>query len=207
MAVLKRHLRYYRHAFDFPDFWREPFLTIGYQDIEDFGHMPQDFAFPDFKALLKKNGFNQVTCLDLFDPHADLALDLNLPVQVNYHQHFQVLFDIGSLEHVFDTKTCLEKYFNMVKVGGLLFMTTPINGYFGHGLHVFHPGLVLDALTLNGFTIDRCEYSTELGTKLFKPRAPGNMLIWLVAHKYRHIHPFVFPQQISWQDMYTKFRQ
>src|SRR5262249_10824874 len=114
--------------------------------------IPSDFQYRSLSDLLRGRG-NSVVSLDLFDNRADLRYDMNQPVPQSEHNKYGTLIDIGSLEHVFDTAQCLENCFRMVRCGGHYLLHTPVNGYFGHGLHVFNPQGLMDCLDVNGFKI------------------------------------------------------
>jgi hypothetical protein len=103
--------------------------------------------------------------------------------------------DIGCLEHVFDTKTSLENCLRMVRPGGFYFLTTPVNGFYEHGLHVFNPEALRKGLTLNGFEVVYERYSDRYGTPLEDPRKGGDVMIWLVGRKTGSFETFACPQQ------------
>jgi hypothetical protein len=111
------------------------------------------FAEPCFKLL----GASEVTSLDA-SPYeeADLIHDMNLPVSESWHARYDVVFDGGSLEHVFDYPTALSNCMQMVKVGGYFIAQTPANNWFGHGFYQFSPELFYRALSAeNGFRVTR----------------------------------------------------
>ncbi len=60
------------------------------------------------------------------------------------HERYQTVYDVGTIEHVFDTRQCFENCARMVAVGGHYFIHTPVRGYFGHGLHTFAPGILTE---------------------------------------------------------------
>jgi 2-polyprenyl-3-methyl-5-hydroxy-6-metoxy-1,4-benzoquinol methylase len=153
--------------------------------------MPPEFDFKTVELLLRSLGVERVYTLDLFDERADFQYDLNLPITTPGHA---VVADLGCLEHVFDTRQAMQNCFDMVRLGGLYMLTTPVRGYYGHGLHVFSPELIRKAVTLNGFDIVYEKYSTQWG-KPTVPSAGGNILIWLVAKKTKHSGRFITPQQ------------
>ena len=133
-------------------------VTMGLQDIDPAARADRWFDAPDLKALLEARGAN-VTTLDHFDERADLIHDLNLPVDTALHGRFDVLLDIGTIEHVFDTRQVLTTYLNLVRVGGHVCIHAPISGYCWHGLHTFHPTVLQDALNGNGCEIrNRAEH-------------------------------------------------
>ena len=53
---------------------------------------------------MHKRGVNEVRVFDLFDPRADCHYDMNLPVPPDEHERYGTFVDIGSIEHVFDTR-------------------------------------------------------------------------------------------------------
>ncbi len=202
MAILREHIPFVREIFSLDGMLAEPFLMFGYQDIQGV-NLPQDFRYKDVKELLLARGLRRVTSLDCFDPRADLRHDMNLPIPEGECERYGVVFDLGSLEHVFDTRQCIENCLRMVRVGGLYFLHTPVNGYFAHGLHVFNPDGLLDALTQNQFEILYKKYTTRSGRAVVNPNVGGDVLIWVVARKRGSIDKMVVPQQATWASCYT----
>lgn len=200
MSVIYEHLPFYREIFSIKGFLKDPLLLIGIPRMTGF--MPEDFDFQDLASLLEARGVKKVVALDLFDDQAEIRHDLNKPIPDKEAGKYEVVFDMGSIEHVFDTKQCLENYFRLVKKGGLLAIVTAVNGYLGHGLHVFNPDLLEQALKLNGFDIVYQKYVTSTGIELDSPNPKKNVLIWIVAKKRKEVRPFVVPQQEGWDELY-----
>ncbi len=192
-----------RELFALPNFFSEPFLSLGYKDItgED---LPEDFRFSDFNDLLISRGLQDIHHIDLFDPRADLVYDLNQPIPKKEYEKYQTLVDLGTLEHVFDTRQCLENCLRMVKVGGLYCLATPVKGYFKHGFHTFSPELIQSALALNNFKIIYQTYSTFVGNVIQDPLNGNNVLIWVIATKQQSLNEFVVPQQELWRHYYDQ---
>ena len=140
--------------------------------------------------------------IDLFDPRADKRYDMNQPVPQSEHERYGLFVDIGSLEHVFDTRQCLENAMRMVRTGGTYMLHAPVNGYFGHGFHVFNPEALIKVLTLNGFEVIYHRYSSQLGAPLERPSQARDVLIWLVARKLAPLEHFIVPQQAGWETIY-----
>lgn len=103
--------------------------------------------------------------------------------------------DIGSMEHVFDTRQCLENCLRMVRMSGFYLLHTPVNGYFRHGLHVFNPEGLHDALEANGFEIVYERFSTRHGGPVSDPERERDVILWIVGRKLREVGDFVSPQQ------------
>ena len=164
--------------------------------------IPAGFRHNSLTDLLGARG-NSVTSLDLFDSRAELRYDMNQPVPASEHQKYGSLIDIGSLEHVFDTAQCLENCMRMVRRGGLYMLHTPVNGYYGHGLHVFNPQGLIDCFTANGFKIVYLKYSTKFGKQVPDPSAAPDVLIWLVGRKEQDVPVCSCPQQKIWSSYYA----
>jgi hypothetical protein len=165
-----------------------------------------DLRVPDLVVYLRNRGLREIEVLDLFDPRATLRYDMNQPVPESEHERYGTLVDIGCLEHVFDTRQCLENCLRMVRPGGCYFLHTPVKGFFGHGLHALNPEGVLSALDENGFEIIYHRYCAKDGTPLDDPDAAPDVILWLVGRKLRPLGRFEVPQQGKWRGRYSAER-
>ena len=165
--------------------------------------IPQEYRVADFSQLLRNYGAKDIRVLDLFDARADLQYDMNLPLPSAECGRYGTVIDIGSLEHVFDTRQCLENCLGMVRVGGVYVLHAPVKGYYLHGLHTFNPEALLQALTLNGFELVYHRYSTDGGAPLDDPATGENVLIWLVGRRRVDVSGFKYPQQRGWKELYA----
>jgi hypothetical protein len=201
MAILKSHVLFYREIFAIKGILEEPFLMLGHQEFlgQDF---PEDFRYKDVKCFLMAQNIKDIKTLDLFDDRADLKYDLNYPVPEFEHGKYSTVFDIGTLEHLFDTRTCLENCLRMVKLNGMYYLHTCVNGYFAHGLHVFNPSGLINALRLNHFQIIYLKYSNGEGMPIDVLTGNENVLIWIVARKIKEMGNFIIPQQEGWETAY-----
>jgi hypothetical protein len=109
------------------------------------------------EPFLRALGASDLLSLDASDYEgADMVHDLNEPVPTDLHDRFTVVFDGGSLEHVFNVPAALASYMRMVQVGGHVIIATAGNNYFGHGFYQFSPEFfyrVFDGA--NGFAVER----------------------------------------------------
>jgi hypothetical protein len=199
--VLLTHVPYYQEIFAIPGFLRDPILCFGYQEF-DRGVTLDGNDHADLGRYFASMGLREVS-LDLFDPRSELRFDMNDPVPECEHDRYGTFIDIGSLEHVFDTRQCFENCLRMVAPGGHYLLHTPVNGYFGHGFHVFNPECLADALELNGFRVVYQKYSTQCGCPVTDPSAAGDILAWIAARKERPLTKFVCPQQRKWYTRYA----
>lgn len=84
--------------------------------------------------------------------------DMNLPIPESMVGRFDVVFDGGSLEHIFDFPTAISNVMRLVKVGGRAFISTPANNLFGHGFYQFSPELMFRIFAPeNGFELLRVQ--------------------------------------------------
>ena len=176
---------------------------MGFQDIDPAARKDSWFDVPDLNTLLESRGA-KVTTLDRFDDRANIKHGLNLPVEESLHGRFDVLLDVGTIEHVFDTRQVLINYLSLVRSGGSICIHTPVSGYCWHGLHTFHPTVMRDALTANGCEICYESFSDIRGTDIEVSEIKGrDAIVWLVAEKTRPLRDFVVPQQTAWTDIYS----
>jgi hypothetical protein len=202
MAILKHHTHLYREILELPGLLAEPLLQIGYQTIQQRPNLPEDFDYLDFKQALEARGLRDITSLDHFDPRAELQYDLNLPVPEHEYERYRTVIDIGTIEHVFDTRQCLENCLRMVTVGGHYFLVTAVKGHCGHGLHTFEPQVMSQALVLNNFEIIYHQFTSVMGDRIDDATDAEDSLIWVVGRKTAPIGRFEIPQQGRWLGYY-----
>ena len=110
------------------------------------------YADPLFRRL----GADRVQSIDASDYQgATVSFDLNDSLPPELRARASVVFDGGTLEHVFDAPTALRNCMEMVEIGGHLLVSAPANNYFGHGFYQFSPEFYFRALSReNGFEIE-----------------------------------------------------
>lgn len=107
--------------------------------------------------LLKLFGCSTVESMDIsaFEG-ANVVWDLNNPIPKELENQYDIVFDGGTIEHVFNVPIALSNCARMLKTGGSFISTCPANNYFGHGMYQFCPELFYQAFSLtNGFKTDR----------------------------------------------------
>lgn len=112
-----------------------------------------EFAEPVFKAL----GARSVNSLDAsaFEG-AEFVHDLNQPVDASLKQRFDLVYDGGTLEHVFNFPVALQNCMEMLRLGGRFITHTCANNWCGHGFYQFSPELFYNVLGAdNGFEVER----------------------------------------------------
>lgn len=91
----------------------------------------------DLKTVFNILGFKSVISVDL-NERADIRLDLSQPIPFEYHAKADLVFDPGTLEHIFDVKMAIENINFFVKKGGVVSHMSPIS-FYQHGFFNFNP--------------------------------------------------------------------
>lgn len=163
-----------------------------------------------FFALL---GFEEVHSLDVTHlENATFVHDLNLPIpQTLYHQ-YDVVYDGGTMEHVFSTKQVLENIHKLLKIGGIVIHGNPSHNCVDHGFYVFSPILYRDYYTANAYRIvcsQVCQVpasekehwkiypyqSGSLANHTFGGLDHPILLTWFIAQKQPQSTGNIIPQQ------------
>lgn len=124
-------------------------VVIGHQEI--LGDAQRAYPHQSVKELFRSWGWSAID-LDQHDGRASVHFDLNQPIE--FEPQVDLVFDIGTLEHVADSQMALENYLAALKDGGFLFLVTTVKGYFDHGLHTFSPEYITRTLEENGCKIE-----------------------------------------------------
>ena len=96
--------------------------------------------------VLRPLGFTKIDSMDNSDfEGATVIHDLNRPVPSEMHEKYDLVWDGGTLEHVFNFPAALESAMRMVKIGGHIALHTPANNQCGHGFYQFSPELFFRA--------------------------------------------------------------
>lgn len=72
---------------------------------------------------------------------ANIIHDLNQPMLAQLQDRYDIVFDGGTLEHVFNFPLAMRGCLGLPKVGGHFIMTSPSNNQMGHGFYQFSPEL------------------------------------------------------------------
>ena len=147
-------------------------LTLGRQDLNVYpakmAEVLESHGFPaaafkgDDKALYSEPCFQSlgakgVSSMDASGfEGAGFIHDLNEPIGGELKERFDLVYDGGTLEHVFHFPMAMRNCMEMVKPGGHLFIHTITNNWCGHGFYQFSPELFFRALSPdNGFEVTR----------------------------------------------------
>jgi hypothetical protein len=139
------------------------------------------YSEPFFRRL----GATSVDSLDASDfEGATLIADLNQPLPQALRRRFSVVFDGGTLEHVFDISTALRSSLDLVELGGHYIASSPTNNWPGHAFYQFSPELVFRTLSPETGYQMRAAFIVELRKSqrwyaIPDPRAVGARVHWM----------------------------
>lgn len=121
--------------------------------VERFFATARDTGSAD--PLFQLLGAEEIVSLDASDYQgATIRHDLNSPIEPGLHERFDVVFDGGTLEHVFNFPVAVRNAMEMTAVGGHFVSVTPANNQMGHGFYQFSPELFYNVLSpVNGFRV------------------------------------------------------
>jgi hypothetical protein len=80
--------------------------------------------------------------------------DFNQPLPTSLANRFSVVFDGGTIEHVFNIPQAFKNCMEMIRIGGHFIQANVANNYMGHGFWQFCPELIYRIFSReNGFQI------------------------------------------------------
>jgi SAM-dependent methyltransferase len=112
------------------------------------GHTP-----PSDQEFFRALGFSAVDSLDASDfEGASIVFDLNQATPPDaLCERFDVVFNGGTLEHVFHLPNALANLHAMLRPGGRAIHLAPASNYLDHGFYAFSPGFFVDYYRANGY--------------------------------------------------------
>ncbi len=180
----------------------------------------RDTSLKHADEFLRILGAKKIVAIDASDYEgAELIHDLNLPFEDHDVRTFDVVFDGGSLEHVFNFPVAIANAMRLVRRGGHYIGATPANNFFGHGFYQFSAELYYRIFSPpNGFETERMiiweeregsqyyeisDPETVRSRVEFLTRQPANL--YVQAKKTDDVQPFTaYPQQsdyrAAWHD-------
>ncbi len=162
----------------------------------------------DFFRLLGSEG---VDAMDYSDYEgASIVHDLNQPIPADLENTFDLVYDGGCLEHVFNYPVGLANCLRMARVGGRVVLHTPCNNQAGHGFYQFSPELFFRVFSAeNGFELEHVliheTFRAAEGSAWYAVRDPAALgkrvgldagaptMLLVSARKVEHVPPFRQP--------------
>jgi len=173
--------------------------------------------FVHAKTMFEAMGLFDYVDLDKFDSDSpEILHDLNLPIPEKLINRFGLVFDGGTIEHIFDVRQVLENIGKMVCINGCVIHLCSIS--IDHGFYGFSPLFYYDYYSVNGFgefecylmeldlsnvtqTYDRkhryikYQYGMSLDGVLDKDK---EILIFFAARKFNEVTQSIVPTQGSY---------
>lgn len=136
------------------------------------------------QAVFTLLGANKVYVCDYSDyENPDFTFDLNYPVEEEYKEKFDVIFDSGTLEHIFDVPTALNNINYMLKKGGRMIIISPSSNFIDHGFYSFSPTLFFDYFeslaykNMKAYLRETNPFDTDFKGKSYEYTKVGDQLI------------------------------
>lgn len=99
-------------------------------------------------------GFDQVASCDVSNYEgATFAVDLNRPIPSELRERFDVVFNGGTMEHIFDVRAVLANLHALLKIGGRIIHIAPTSNMIDHGFYSFSPTFFRDYYRENNYII------------------------------------------------------
>ena len=110
----------------------------------------------DDKTFFRALGFDEVVACDISDQEgAEILLDLNQPVPEKLHGSFDVVFEAGTIQHVFHLPNVFRNIHALLKPGGrVIHGMSPSHNHVDHGFYMFSPTLFHDYYSANAYRIE-----------------------------------------------------
>lgn len=166
--LIKQHLHHYQRIK--PYCASKSMLMLGNQYTK-VGPAAELFELSKYKTLDPDGG--------------DYAIDIQSDLSF-MDQQWDVVFNLGTIEHVWDVHRAYSNSARLVKVDGYYIGHAPVENYNNHGIHVTNAKAILKFFEMNGF--EMVEHWTS-----------DSVILWHVARKIKHVTEFVRPQQV-WID-------
>jgi SAM-dependent methyltransferase len=134
---------------------RSLFKSLGNATAEDQAVLAKGGGYAD--GLFEMLGAEEMISIDA-SPYegASLVHDMNDPLPADHIGQFDLVFDGGTLEHIFNFPCALRNCMELVRPGGHLILHTPTNNWSGHGFYQFSPEVFFRAFSAeNGYKVER----------------------------------------------------
>lgn len=144
-------------------------------------------------------GFDFGTPYRTLDPDGgDYPIDITA-IGPDLPKTFGTVFDLGTLEHVWNTHAAYINAADCVRRDGFFLGQTPVAGWEGHGIHVTSAWAVQDFFALNGFKLLDVWYTTQAGApyiESIKRNCGKSILMWYVAQRATIVDEWRAPSQV-----------
>jgi len=117
--------------------------------------VPEDYIIPKISDVLQILYGSRVKA-DIFDfqtyEGSEIVHDFNFPIANNFYEDYDLVFDFGSSEHIFNFPQAIINLARMCKKNGIVFHSHPLN-MINHGFYNISPTLYHDFYSENCFEV------------------------------------------------------
>lgn len=148
--------------------------TFGITEQEAAAALTYKYIEPQLRLL----GATRVESIDKSDyEQASILHDMNQPIPDRLKGSFSLVFESGTLEHVFNFPQSIKNCMEMVRIGGHFVGITTANNLMGHGFYQFSPELYYRVLSPeNGFQVESMWLSeTRRGAQWYRVADPQSV--------------------------------
>jgi hypothetical protein len=138
-----------------------------------------------------------------------LCRDLNDPPPETSAAGYDLVYDGGTLEHVFHFPNAIANCMSMVKLGGHFMASLPANDWLGHGFYQFAPELFFRVFCpANGFEIERIFLVEGAPSgRLYRVLDPAQTGVRGLMRSPRELSVLVWAKKISEAKPFTAWPQ
>ena len=90
-------------------------------------------------------------------------LNRNLAEYYNYIEQFDLVTNLGTLEHCFDQAAAFANMHRLCRPGGIMIYCLPTQGLVNHGFYNYHPRFIADLATANNYNIIDLFFTVDFG--------------------------------------------
>ncbi|WP_292287227.1 class I SAM-dependent methyltransferase [Marivita sp.] len=111
------------------------------------------------EIFFEKIGFSKVDSIDASEfENASIVQDLSCDIPEELEEKFDVIYDGGTCEHIFDISTAYRNIDKMLKPHGVLIGHSPCNNWINHSFYQINPELVYAFWERSmGYEVLRCQ--------------------------------------------------
>ena len=159
--------------------------------------------------------YRETVAIDFGGTESALKLDLNQPISLG--REFDVVYNGGTAEHVFNVWQFFKTVHDHTTCGGLMIHGAPFIGWLDHGFFNFNPTFFWDLAAANNYTVLLFMYTEVAPLKLVQIQRReqlaemakegeigANANIYVVFGKSQLNQPFITPIQGYYTDMVSE---
>jgi len=135
--------------------------------------------------LYTRLGFVGYTAIDLNGGPGDVRtfdLNFNLYERYGFAETFDLVTNLGTLEHCFDQASGFRNMHQLTKLGGLMVHCFPSQGLVNHAFYNYHPRLIAELAFANRYEVWETFFTTD-----FKPDPTPYSIESFQAHDDRDV--------------------